>query len=134
MITEFTGFNSYLSTFSKAEVTFSGLNYPTVENAFQASRFYDDQRYAFTICSPYMAVREATRAKFNQDWEDNKIDIMRTLLAQKFEYGSVNAKRLLKTKNVELINGSVFDDTYWGVCNGTGQNMLGKLLMEVRTG
>jgi predicted NAD-dependent protein-ADP-ribosyltransferase YbiA (DUF1768 family) len=33
---------------------------------------------------------------------------------------------------VELIEGNWWGDTYWGVCNGVGENHLGKLLMKIR--
>lgn len=32
----------------------------------------------------------------------------------------------------ELIEGNYWHDTYWGVCEGVGENHLGKLLMEIR--
>ena len=33
---------------------------------------------------------------------------------------------------MELIEGNVWNDTFWGVCNGKGHNHLGKILMKVR--
>lgn len=32
----------------------------------------------------------------------------------------------------ELIEGNAWNDTFWGVCNGVGENWLGQLLMERR--
>ena len=40
---------------------------------------------------------------------------------------------LLETNTKELIEGNNHGDTYWGIVNGKGENMLGKLLMEVRS-
>ena len=31
------------------------------------------------------------------------------------------------------IEGNTWNDTFWGVCNGQGQNWLGKILMLVRS-
>jgi hypothetical protein len=31
-----------------------------------------------------------------------------------------------------LIEGNTWGDTFWGVCNGVGENNLGKTLMNVR--
>ena len=42
------------------------------------------------------------------------------------------ALRLVETGTEELVEGNDWGDTYWGVCKGTGKNMLGKILMEVR--
>jgi hypothetical protein len=39
---------------------------------------------------------------------------------------------LLATGDMELIEDNDWDDTYWGVCNGAGENNLGKLLMKIR--
>jgi predicted NAD-dependent protein-ADP-ribosyltransferase YbiA (DUF1768 family) len=41
-------------------------------------------------------------------------------------------ERLLATGEAELIEGNTWNDTFWGVCKGEGQNWLGKILMEVR--
>jgi predicted NAD-dependent protein-ADP-ribosyltransferase YbiA (DUF1768 family) len=56
---------------------------------------------------------------------------MRSLLRQKFAHPSMR-ERLLATGDEELIEGNWWGDTFWGVCNGEGQNQLGKLLMRVR--
>jgi predicted NAD-dependent protein-ADP-ribosyltransferase YbiA (DUF1768 family) len=39
---------------------------------------------------------------------------------------------LLETGDAELVEGNWWDDTFWGVCNGVGQNNLGKILMDTR--
>lgn len=34
---------------------------------------------------------------------------------------------------IEVVyKGNYWKDTYWGVCNGVGENHLGKLLMKIR--
>jgi predicted NAD-dependent protein-ADP-ribosyltransferase YbiA (DUF1768 family) len=39
---------------------------------------------------------------------------------------------LIDTGDQELIEGNWWGDVIWGVCNGKGENHLGKILMEVR--
>ena len=39
---------------------------------------------------------------------------------------------LLETGDEELVEGNTWSDTTWGVCNGVGENKLGRLLMIVR--
>ena len=39
---------------------------------------------------------------------------------------------LLATGDAELIEGNWWHDQFWGVCNGVGQNQLGKILMAIR--
>ena len=41
-------------------------------------------------------------------------------------------EKLLDTGDAELIEGNWWNDTTWGVCNGVGENRLGKLLMQIR--
>jgi len=41
-------------------------------------------------------------------------------------------RALIATGDTELIEGNDWEDTFWGVCNGMGENNLGKLLMKVR--
>jgi N-glycosidase YbiA len=61
-----------------------------------------------------------------------KDDIMRRAVRRKFETHEDIRRILLSTGNEELIEQTT-DDYYWGCgTNGTGANMLGKILMEVR--
>ena len=56
---------------------------------------------------------------------------MLELVLQKFARSSLRSK-LLDTDQRLLVEGNVWGDTYWGVCNNIGQNNLGKILMHVR--
>ena len=56
---------------------------------------------------------------------------MAALIAQKFDKGEL-ALALKYTGDAELIEGNNWGDTFWGVCNGVGENHLGKLLMARR--
>jgi len=54
------------------------------------------------------------------------------LLCQKF-YNDPRLKELLRaTGDAELVEGNWWGDTFFGVCKGTGENHLGKMLMQVR--
>ena len=57
---------------------------------------------------------------------------MKDLLEQKFAKPELK-KLLLATDDMLLVEGNTWGDTYWGVCNGIGFNMLGKLLVELRS-
>jgi predicted NAD-dependent protein-ADP-ribosyltransferase YbiA (DUF1768 family) len=39
---------------------------------------------------------------------------------------------LLATDDEELVEGNWWNDTFWGVCRGDGENNLGKIIMKVR--
>lgn len=68
-----------------------------------------------------------------KDWEEVKHDIMLAVLDAKFSHPAM-AELLKATGDEELIEGNWWGDTHWGVCNGVGENWLGKLLMRVREG
>lgn len=65
------------------------------------------------------------------DWEQVKVDLMRTFVRKKFENPFLRPM-LLTTGDAELVEGNTWNDTFWGVCRGAGHNWLGKILMEVR--
>lgn len=70
-----------------------------------------------------------------QDWNSvKKYILMKELLKKKFDNAHPDLQqKLLATKDEELVEGNTWKDTCWGVCNGVGQNRLGKLLMEIRS-
>jgi predicted NAD-dependent protein-ADP-ribosyltransferase YbiA (DUF1768 family) len=49
---------------------------------------------------------------------------MKELLKIKFENFEL-CKKLLATGEEELVEGNYWNDTYWGVCKGIGENHLG---------
>ena len=75
--------------------------------------------------------RKGRRVKLRSDWEQVKTTVMREVLGIKFLDPELSSK-LLATGNEELIEGNTWNDRFWGVCRGSGRNVLGKLLMEIR--
>lgn len=66
------------------------------------------------------------------DWEQVKDQVMLDGLRMKFgQHADLRAK-LIATGTRYLEETNTWKDTYWGVCNGVGRNMLGILLMQVR--
>ena len=132
-IDSFTNDNWFLSNFSPAEVEYEGVNYPTTEHAFQAAKTLDkDERKEFLKNKdPGHAKKLGRKVQIRSDWIDIRKYIMLDLLRQKFANDPLKTQ-LLDTGDIELIEGNWWGDTYWGVCKGIGENMLGKLLMKVR--
>ena len=64
-------------------------------------------------------------------WDNIKIAIMTDLVAKKFAIRELQIK-LLDTGNEELVEKNWWNDVFWGVCNGIGENNLGKILMNIR--
>lgn len=67
------------------------------------------------------------------DWSAIKVDVMRMILRAKASQHEYVRRKLLATGDRELVENSWRDDFWgWGP-NRDGQNMLGKLWMELRT-
>jgi ribA/ribD-fused uncharacterized protein len=133
-IDSFTGEHRFLSNFYiPAPVSLNGVIYPSVEHAYQASKSDNELvRFQFTYGTPGDAKRLGRIIKLRKNWELDKEAVMFGLLRKKFLIPNLKQK-LLDTGDAELIEGNTWGDTYWGVCNGIGQNRLGVLLMKVRS-
>jgi len=133
-IRSFSGKYCFLSNFAYGVkiVDEFGLEYPTVEHAYQAAKSDDIRiRSCFLYGTPGQAKINGRRVEIRRDWDAVRINIMRDFLRQKFSQEPFKSK-LLETGDFILVEGNTWGDTFWGVCNGEGQNMLGKLLMELR--
>lgn len=132
----FRGEFRFLSNFWPARVRVSGVVYPTVEHAFVACKTLDlEARLRVAACtSPGEAKRLGRTVALRPGWDGMRLEVMRELLRVKFRRGSVLAGRLLATGDAELVEVNEWNDRFWGVCRGVGENHLGRLLMEVRAG
>jgi ribA/ribD-fused uncharacterized protein len=80
---------------------------------------------AFKIAQEHIALRRP-------DWDRIKVDVMGRILRAKVNQHAYVRRKLLATGDRELIEDSWRDDFWgWGP-NRDGQNMLGKLWMQVR--
>lgn len=77
-------------------------------------------------------IAEANKGLRRKDWNDVKVAIMLSILKAKADQHEYVRRKLLATGDRELIEDSWRDDFWgWGP-DRDGQNMLGKLWMEVR--
>ena len=134
MINRFYGRYRFLSNFYGAPVEYEGVCYPTVEHAFQAAKTLDEglRIVVRDLPTPGHAKRFGRRLSHRPSWEKIKLGIMGDLVWLKFSGDRRLAVKLLRTKDVELVEGNTWGDSFWGVCNGKGENHLGKILMRVR--
>ncbi|MBD2195375.1 MULTISPECIES: NADAR family protein [Calothrix] len=124
------------SNFSRHGFELDGLYWFTSEHYFQAQKFIgtDHVEQIRLVKSPKEAAkmgRERSRP-LRKDWEQVKDDVMRKAVLQKFTTHTDIREILLSTGNEEIIENSPID-FYWGCgADGSGKNMLGIILMEVR--
>ena len=134
-IAGFTEEYAFLDNRFPAPLTFRGESYLCAEAAFQATKTADlNQRAAFCSYTGEKAREKGSVLRTTSEWESQKISIMREVLSAKFRQNPALAERLLATGNALLINYSSKRKTFWGMDRYTfaGENMLGKLLTELR--
>lgn len=131
-IDSFRGDYFFLSNFYEAPVSYDGLTYKNNEAAFQAQKINAKDRHTFTDLSASEAKRLGRIVILRRDWEHVKVKIMYEIVKAKFEQNPDLRIKLLNTGDAELEEGNTWGDRIWGTVNGSGQNLLGKILMQVR--
>lgn len=66
-------------------------------------------------------------------WDAICVQVMRRVQELKYDQNPELAKLLVATGDAMLIEGNVWNDRKWGMVNGKGENLLGKILMELRS-
>lgn len=138
-----------LSNFSSFNLKWCGEVFPTSEHAYHWEKFRrpvigedDNARSARTSLARAVMHASSAHDAFqlanywkgmrNPEWDKWKVSIMRDILFAKAGQHEYVRRKLLATGDRELIENSWRDDFWgWGP-NRDGENMLGKLWMEVR--
>ena len=126
-----------LSNFSAFTLMWGGHLYPTSEQAYHAEKFPchpEFQERIRTAASAHEAFKlaEALRQHVRPHWNEQRVGIMRQILRAKAEQHEYVRRKLLETDERPLIEMS-WRDAFWGWGpNRDGENMLGKLWMEIR--
>lgn len=138
------------SNFYRREVQIDGHVWKTTEHYFQAMKFFPDAVMKVEVNSithevniqshiagqekPKLAALEGRRKDLplRPDWEQIKDAVMRRAVYAKFTQHPDLRRLLLSTGDEKIIEDSP-TDAYWGCgADGTGKNMLGVILMEIR--
>jgi N-glycosidase YbiA len=125
------------SNFAAYPILLDGKEWRTSEHYFQAQKFVDAPEHQEAIRSqpsPMIAARMGRdrSKKLRADWETVKDAIMTKAVTAKFSQHEALRQFLLATGDATLIEHTK-NDRYWGDGgDGTGKNMLGKILMQIR--
>jgi len=132
-IKEFQNQYRFLSNYWPVKITYEGLIYLSSEAAFQAAKTLDmEKRKEFTTMVPGTSKKAGRFLDLRDDWEYIKRKIMYDIVKIKFTENQELKGLLLDTYPLELEEGNKWNDTYWGVCDGKGSNVLGFILMLIR--
>lgn len=106
--------------------------YKSAETAFQACKIADkaERIKIFKDLDGYQAKKLGRHVNIRSDWNDIRVAVMYAVLQQKFK----DPKLMTQLRAIEgyIQEDNTWNDTFWGVCNGKGQNVLGQLLMKIR--
>jgi ribA/ribD-fused uncharacterized protein len=124
------------SNFAPFRIRLKGKTWPTSEHYFQAQKFAGtEQEEAIRQAkSPMIAARmgRSRKVKMRPDWEKVKDAVMREVVLAKFTQHEELRETLLATGDAEIVEHTT-NDSYWADGgDGSGKNMLGRILMSVR--
>jgi ribA/ribD-fused uncharacterized protein len=131
-----------LSNFAASPFQVDFVQFKTVEHYFQHAKAVDagDAVVASRIAAAALAAKPASAKALGRrvkgldvaKWNARRIDVMRTALRAKFSQHAPSRAALLETGTRALVEAAP-RDYFWGCgAEGSGRNMLGELLQEVR--
>lgn len=129
----FFGEYRWLSNFHHAPILWNGLGFTSTEAAYQSSKCTNiDAARKF---QNYTAQESKTQSAFinaPKHWPNIKFNVMAQVVFQKFLIHKDLRYKLIDTDNKYLEETNHWKDVYWGVCDGVGENNLGRILMSTR--
>jgi len=137
----FNGQFEWASNFYHHPMLFEGIEYPTAEHAFQASKTPDQalRRQIAAIPTPGAAKHAGRHVPvLPTGWDRSvRFEHMARVLEAKFKDPQLR-QLLINTQNMLLVEGNTWCDQVWGCCRcdrhmeWPGRNELGQALMRLR--
>lgn len=129
-------FGYVFSNFSAFMVDWACCTWMTSEHAYQAAKFDDpyiiDEIHAARSAYDALMLARKYENRIRPGWHDQKIDVMLSIIRAKLVQHEYVQKQLRKSGSAELIENSE-KDSFWGRGpDWKGENMLGKLWMQLR--
>jgi hypothetical protein len=132
----------FLSNFYPYPFYWRGVEFPTVEHAFQYAKGFHssepDQHFDAVLNAPTPSKAKSLGRVVNinlKAWDERKVWYMQEMIKSKFSEGEMISK-LTSTGWKMLVEGNDWGDDFWGRCNIDGKmvglNTLGVLLMHER--
>ena len=130
VIRSFEGKYEFLSNAYQKELVHYGITFQNAEAAYQASKpeQRDIIRKLFSKLNAHDAKKMGQQLVIRENW-DSEIE-MYEVLWDKFSQSPELSAMLMATKDAVLAPEGI--GTFWGIENGTGENNLGNILMQVR--
>lgn len=131
----FDQYEKFLATFSAHAIEVDSVLYPTVEHAYQVSRYDDEgiREEIHSAKSPYLAWEISQKYKSQQlpDFDARKATVMERLCRVKLEQQADVKAALIASENDVIVKN--FPDPFWGIGkDGIGKNTMGIIWMKLR--
>ncbi len=117
-----------------------GIQYRTPEHYYQASKspFHDDWERIAALDTPGQAKRAGKKLQLRVNWDDVKVLVMMRVLLWRIETDPIWKGKLMDTGYSRITEWNTWHDLYWGrctcdKCQESGLNVLGELLMNIRS-
>lgn len=122
-------------------IEFDGRTYPTSEHAYQAGKAQKPAVREWILSAPTPALAAMAAHGLYvwdvvPDWAKIKFDRMRAVLRAKFDQHADLKELLMSTGDARLVEAGTVNNAVnrlWGEVDGKGENMLGVMLMELRS-
>ena len=122
-------------------IEFEGRIFPTSEHAYQAGKAQKPAVREWILSAPTPALAAMAAHGLYvwdvvPDWAKIKFDRMRAVLRAKFDQHPDLKDLLMSTGNARLVEAGTVNNAVnrlWGEVDGKGENMLGVMLMELRS-
>lgn len=131
-----------LTNYYVCDVVVDGRKFSSSEAAYHAEKFLDkDLKDLMMKLDPDESKHVTRELKrfIREDWDCVKYNLMKKIVLEKFKQNEDCLIELLNTGDMELIEDTTgWHDNIWGECTCDNckslehQNLLGKVLMEVR--
>lgn len=132
----FSGEYRFLSNFYPCKIDLNDLPFPSVEHAYVALKHHHMTVVEYNNIvkmTAGQAKRYGRTFQIRKDWDSVKTAAMLGLLRQKFSSANPELMALLlATDDAYIEETNTWGDTFWGICDGKGLNVLGTLLMNIR--
>lgn len=126
--------HGYMSNFYRARIFLDGKWWETTEHYYQAMKTNNpqEQEAVRQAKTPKEARELGQKVSYDNNFDNIRYEVMKKCVLAKFTQHHDLMTYLLATNDEELIEDSPVD-YFWGCGkDGSGKNMLGKLLMEIR--
>jgi len=128
--------NDFLSIATETPIELEGKLWPSVEHFVTAQMFADpwfQEKIRNTRASQLLRLSTRIKGQFPRaDWPQMRDEVMYRANAAKFAQHPTLRARLMATEDEELVLKTIYHKHFGDGGDGSGQNMLGKILMRIR--